>query len=178
MSVSENDPTVRKVRARGRMKMEDFTLRYISERYELDQGELALEVRVYRVIEAQPGIGLGRLRKAVSGGSGAIDATVQDLARKGAIVDRGDSGSHAYHTRQLENVVRGRQGSGKGVGKPEVAALSALGQSESRNGQGFRQAHLAAPPKGGDGGKVLGWGPEDEYDEPARGDAWEPEEPS
>lgn len=73
MSVSPDDPTVRKVRARGRMKMEDFTLRYSGDRYELDAGELPLDVRVYRVIEAQPGIGAGRLRKAVSGASSAID---------------------------------------------------------------------------------------------------------
>ena len=156
MSISPDEATVRKVRARGRMQMEDFTLRFFLERrhYELDQGELALDVRVYRVIEAQPGIGLARIRKAVSGGSSAVDAMVRDLEFRGAIVDRGDRGGHSYYTKKLEHVIRAGQGSGKVAGNPATTALTPLRQGESSNGQGSGQAHLAGPLIGGLGGKV------------------------
>jgi hypothetical protein len=153
MSESSDDKVLRRVRARGRMQMANFTLRFGNQRYDLDEGELPLEVRIYRVIEAEQGIAHGRLRKAVGGGSAAIDAMLHDLVRKGAIVDRGTQGCHSYFTRKPEHLVYTRQEGGKDDGKAGSTWLSAVGQRESNLKQGLGQADLAAPPKGGGGGK-------------------------
>jgi hypothetical protein len=76
MAGAAEDATVRRVRAQGRVRTEDFTIRYVGERYVLDAKGLPLESRICRAIEGQPGIGLGKLRQAVGGESDVIDAEV------------------------------------------------------------------------------------------------------
>lgn len=153
MSAAEEDSTVRRFRTRGRMRMEDFRLRFVGETYELEDGELPLEMRVYRAIESQPGIGLGRLRKAVSGGSAAIDACITDLVRTGAVKDAGDENGHAYSTSKLLHAWTPQARVGKGDGKAEPESLSDERQGESSSRQGVRQPHLAALSKESSAGK-------------------------
>ena len=56
LNTPAEDPVVRVVRARGRMVMSDFRLRFVDPWYQLDSTEAPLELRVYRVVESRPGV--------------------------------------------------------------------------------------------------------------------------
>jgi hypothetical protein len=99
MMPADEDPAVRVVRTRGRMTMADFRLRFTDPWYELDGTELPLDLRVYRVVQSNPGAGKARVRGAVYGRSDEIDAVLADLCRRGAIEDRGNGRGHAYHVK-------------------------------------------------------------------------------
>jgi hypothetical protein len=101
MSTPAEDPVVRLVRARGRMVMSDFRVRFTDPWYHLEGGELPLDLRVYRVVESIPGASKNRIREAVYGSTKAIDKTVEDLCQRGAIEDRGNGRGHAYYVKLL-----------------------------------------------------------------------------
>lgn len=147
--VDESDPTVRKVRARGRFPMTDFNLRYTNCRYALEGGELPLEMRVYRAIEAEPGISLGALRGRVQGASTAIDAALADLFHRRAIADRGDKTRRAFYTcterAGSEGAEMARQASGKLQATPHVPQLSDC-KASSGNPTATSQATAGCPP--------------------------------
>ena len=161
MFTVEEDPTVRRFRTRGRMQMEDFRLRYVGERYEMEEGELPLEIRVYRVIESRPGIGLTQLRRAVIGSSTAVDHALADLVRKGAVHDDGDDRGRAFRTTKLQAIgpKAGLSAGGPeagvvwGGGRPRVKTLSDERQGESDQRQGVRQPHPAALSKESSAGR-------------------------
>jgi hypothetical protein len=135
------DPTVRQCRARGRTRMGDFSLRFADPWYTLEEGELPIEMRVYRAIESNPGVSTTRLRGMVGGKSTAVDAAVRGLFAKRAIEDRGDGDRHAYHT----TPVSVGSGPGQGWDRPPDSELSPLGQAGSGLGQGNGQAPLSPP---------------------------------
>jgi len=90
----------RKIRARGRLPMTDFTVRLVEgsrPRFELVTGELSLDHRVYRFMETRPGEGIRGVRDGVRGRSRAIDAAVGRLISAGAVVDKGNDQRHAYY---------------------------------------------------------------------------------
>lgn len=107
MNEVENDPTLRKVRVRGRCHSETFNIRYIGDRYELEGAELPLDVRVRRAIESNPGIGMTKLRTAVGGKGALVDDVVKQLRDDGLIEDRKVGIAHAYYVTPtaLQNVV-------------------------------------------------------------------------
>ncbi|MBA3344986.1 MAG: AAA family ATPase [Gemmatimonadales bacterium] len=102
MTPADEDPAVRVVRTRGRMTMADFRMRFTDPWYQLDGTELPLELRVYRVIVSNPGMGRARVRGAVYG-STAVDRALADLCSRGAIEDRRNgSTAHAFFPRPAE----------------------------------------------------------------------------
>ena len=143
------DPTVRQCRARGRMRMGDFTLRFADPWYSLESGELPVELRVYRAIESRPGISKTQLRTAVGGGTKACDAALDELLRKGAVHDPGGRGGHTYHTTSLVYAegpgLEASQGGVRVESGQESGELSALSQAESGWSQGISQAPLTTP---------------------------------
>ncbi len=108
MSPAQEDPVVRQVRARGRMVMADFRLRFVDPWYQLEGGDLPLDLRIYRVVQGIPGASQNRIREAVYGSTKAIDRTLGDLCRRGAIEDRGNGHGHAYHVKLFEASGRAR----------------------------------------------------------------------
>jgi hypothetical protein len=103
MSTPPEDQVVRVIRARGRMVMSDFRLRFVDPLYHLEGTEMPLELRVYRVVESHPGVSQNRIREAVYGATKAIDRTLEDLCRRGAIEDRASGRGHAYYVKLAEN---------------------------------------------------------------------------
>lgn len=94
----EGRPNVRLCKCSGRVTVEDFALNFMDGEYVLDQGELPLEVRVYRVVEGNPGISKRKLRGKVIGRGIDVDHTLDELLGKKAIVDRGGKQGAAYFT--------------------------------------------------------------------------------
>ena len=146
MQVSKTDRTARKVEARGRVRSEQFSLRYLEGRYELATGELSVEMRTYRAIHAHPGgIGTSSLRKAVGGKKDHVDAAVADLLRKGAIQDVGTATAHAYV------VAPPRSEEGPGLWQnPEMAGQRS---SQARAGRSQVVAGQEGPGQGQDKGQ-------------------------
>ena len=139
------DPTVRQCRARGRMRMGDFTLRFADPWYSLEEGELPVEIRVYRAIESRPGIGKRQVRDAVGGKAAAADAALADLLRKGAV----DRGEHGYHTTSLASAAGpGLEGGTRGdTFRDTLTAngVTPLGQTGSPSGHASGHAPVSRP---------------------------------
>jgi hypothetical protein len=152
MTEHESDPTVRKVRARGRVPVGDFTMRYVNGRYELEEGGLTLEMRVYRAVASNPGIGMARLREVVGGKASDCDGAVRDLLRRLAVEDRGSTGGHAYHVRPLSS----ESGPGQPPGQPCQGLPNDEGQRGTGPGQPLGQPSLSHPLKGGEWDRVNG----------------------
>jgi hypothetical protein len=151
METSKTDPTVREIRARGRIRCERFSVRYLDGRYELETGELSVEMRTYRAIQAQStGIGTSSLRKAIGGKKDHVDAAITDLLSKGAIRDVGTSAAHAYVVR-LPHSENGGPGlwqncemPGQRVGQGGAGPSQVIvGQDGPGLGQGLGQGTLA-----------------------------------
>jgi hypothetical protein len=122
----EEDPTLRKCRYRGRLRGEDFAVRFTDGRYELDAGTPTLEMRVLQVIAATPGASSKLLRDTVGGKAREVDAAVKDLLARGAITDRGDAVRHRFVIRppgqglgQATQIVAGQGGTSSGQGRDE-----------------------------------------------------------
>lgn len=92
----EGDPTLRKCKYRGRLRSEDFDVRFTDGRYELDQGTPTLEMRVLQTIASSPGCGSTALRSVVGGKAADVDGAIRDLLSRRAIEDRGDAFRHQY----------------------------------------------------------------------------------
>jgi hypothetical protein len=131
MTEPDSDATVRKVRAKGRVPVSDFTVRYSGGRYELDSGEVSLQMRVYRVIEANPGISKRALRAEVGGKATEVDAALGSLLST-VVENRGDGSGGKYHARPLKVA----EGPGHAWDTPRdtggVSELSDAGQSGTR----------------------------------------------
>lgn len=145
MMEDSTDLTARKLKVRGRLGREDFTVRYEGQRYTLIGGELALEMRVFLAIQETPGISSRRLRDRVSGSSKAIDLCVRDLLKKGMVENRGTKSGAEYHV---------KPGGSRSVTQAvtvESHELSLYSQRESR--ESHAESHGGVPrPLKGDGG--------------------------
>ena len=87
------DPTLRRVRGRGRWPVEPFALSLRDGRYELAGGtELSLDAQVLLQVEMNPGISKNRLRQSIHGRASAIDAAISQLLGRGAVEDHGTDG--------------------------------------------------------------------------------------
>lgn len=87
---SDEDPAVRKLKGRGRWKVEPFSVALRDGVYTIDGGgELSLDARIILHVENNRGASKRQLREAVPGRNATIDARVRQLIASGAIVNRG-----------------------------------------------------------------------------------------
>lgn len=100
MTEPESDPGCRRIKIRGRTGHEQLTLTWDGRGYELTGRELPLPMRVYRAIEAHPGISSRQLRAAVIGKQAAIEAALRQLAGQGVLENRGSKAGSCWHTLQ------------------------------------------------------------------------------
>ncbi|MBA3340448.1 MAG: AAA family ATPase [Gemmatimonadaceae bacterium] len=92
------DPTIRHITGRARWPVAAFDVRLRDGRYELaGGGELSLDARILIQIEQHRGISLAELRRLVGGRGTAVDDALAGLVRRGAVLDLGVGGKHAYH---------------------------------------------------------------------------------
>jgi hypothetical protein len=92
------DPTVRHITGRARWQIQPFDVRFSDGRYELAGGaQLSLDARILIHIEQKRGVSMSELRGLVGGRGKAVDEAVDELLRRGAIIDTGMKGKHAYH---------------------------------------------------------------------------------
>ena len=130
MEAATDDPTVRKLKAKGRWRMEDFSARLVGERYELASGEVSLDTRVLWFVQENQGCSNNAVRKAVSGKGADIDAALQRLAGRGLIKDDGVGHQH-------QHVPCGQNG-GRGLDEvwdePPSSELSPLGPTMDEAG--------------------------------------------
>lgn len=82
----------RRIKARGRWALEDFTVRLDveSSTFELTAGTLPLKARVYNYVLHDPGCSARELRSGVEGRSAEVDAARDELLAEGRIRDEGD----------------------------------------------------------------------------------------
>jgi hypothetical protein len=167
------DPTLRTIESRGRVTFERFRIRYLNDAYQLEQPELPLDLRVYRVIQAQPGISKRAIRDRVGGKAAAVDSAIYELVNKLAIEHQGNGKGSGYHTRPPLN--------GGGPGMPghggdtvrdtqEPDLLSPLGQQGSRTGHAPGHGVRVPPPIEG----VVGHGKSEAPESDVHGDAYCP----
>lgn len=101
MSEDPSDSAVRKLRARGRVPVRDFSVRYVVEGdrpyFELTGIELPLETRVLAAVEANPGGSTRVIRNEVSGQASRVQHALAQLERAGHIVDRGSERGSRWH---------------------------------------------------------------------------------
>jgi hypothetical protein len=149
MTADPSDPTVRICRSRGRVCSETFRMRYTEHNgYQLEAGELTLDMKVYRAIESNPGIGTRRIRELIPARAAEVDAALEDLLGRRAIEDRGTPKAHQYHT-TLEHSGHGPgHGSGHGGCAPPNSNGTRVGTHLGHPLENPR----ARPPYGGETG--------------------------
>lgn len=151
MSKADDSPTVRHIRARGRIPCSGFSLSWDGERSVLHTGELSLETRVYHVVVDEPLISRTRLRDRVVGKAKAIDGAVEALIRRELIEDAGNGNGHAYRVKPKTP----GQGPGQGWDRPPLELLSDVGQRGSGSGQPQGQPPLSPSLRKTVGDRVL-----------------------
>lgn len=93
------DPTLRRIRGRGRWPIEPYSVVYTDGRYGLaGGGVLSLDALVLIHVEGHPGASKNNIRQAVQGRATAVDAAVARLIERGAIENRGTSDRPQYFT--------------------------------------------------------------------------------
>ncbi len=78
-----------------------------------------MELRIYRAIEANPGIGAKQLREMLPGRNIEKDGALKDLLKTGAVEDRGSGQARSYHIRLEAGQGWARSGQGFGQPNPE-----------------------------------------------------------
>lgn len=92
MSVAKPDenPNLRRITGRGRWSVQPFAVEMNNGRYELSGGaELSMDARILLYIEQNRGASKNTLRKAMGGRATAVDAAINNLLGRGALVNRG-----------------------------------------------------------------------------------------
>lgn len=83
------DPTVRRIRGRGRWAIEPFEVALREGTYQLAGGaELSVDARVLLFIESNPGASKNAIRTGVGGRGKTVDSAVDRLLARGALEDR------------------------------------------------------------------------------------------
>jgi hypothetical protein len=96
MGAEAGGGTVRKVRGRGRWRVDDFAVQLEGEHWALVAGELSLETLVYLYVERNPGASLRAVRAGVQGKARLVDDALRRLEARGAIENTGVSQGHEY----------------------------------------------------------------------------------
>lgn len=90
------DATLRRFRVRARWNVEGWAARFVGGRYELAEGELSLDARVLLYVERDPGATTTEIRQNVTGRASEITAALERLEARGALMDAGSGGGHAW----------------------------------------------------------------------------------
>jgi hypothetical protein len=94
----DDGSTVRKVRARARWPMDDYSLQLDGDTFhQVDTADLSPEARLLLYIEGHSGCSKLAVREAVGGRASDVDTWLDVLADRGAIEDRGTGNRHAYY---------------------------------------------------------------------------------
>lgn len=99
MSEANDDPSLRRFRAKARWSVPDFGLRLQGDTYGTESGEVSIDTRVLWFVQTHPGCSKRLVREGVAGANAEIDAALVRLERIGAIENRGTNGSNAYFPR-------------------------------------------------------------------------------
>jgi hypothetical protein len=98
MTESPDAPNVRRLKARARWTMPDFSIRLEGDRFELDDNALSLDAQILAAIVAAPGISGNQLRQQIKGHRDVdVVATVKRLASDGAIANHGAARKAAWY---------------------------------------------------------------------------------
>lgn len=95
----DTDPTLRRIKLRGRVPVQDFRFRYDGHAFHLDTGgKLPLEDRIIAIVRTRPGLSLRDLREAAEARAAEVDRVVMQMLAKQQIMDegRGSSGRRFY----------------------------------------------------------------------------------
>lgn len=144
---SEDGAATRRIRARAKWHMENFSVRLVGDGFELeDIAALAPEARILIYIEEHPGCSKVAVRDAVGGRARDTDSWLDILERRGAIEDRVLSGRHAYHRRPgYAEIGVGRDRSGQARDNPRDNPQDDLG-SDPLSDCGTRADRSGQPP--------------------------------
>jgi hypothetical protein len=94
---STDAPGVRRIKARARWPLADFSVRLDGDRFELIENVPSLDAQILAAVIANPGISGNAIRKYVPARHEAIVASLNRLAASGAIVNRGSSRRAQWH---------------------------------------------------------------------------------
>lgn len=97
MEPRDEDPCVRRLRARSRFPIEDFAVRLADHGFELAGGELSLDARVILYVEGNPGCSKRQVRDAIGGRASDVDRVVGDLVSRGELENRPTGKRHQYY---------------------------------------------------------------------------------
>jgi hypothetical protein len=117
MAKDPNNGLIRKIESIGRVRTGGpFSIRWEDPWYELEKGELSLEMKAYKAVVSDPGMGATKLRAAIGGSARAADALVSRMLAQGLLEDRaevngqGDVIAHHYWPRVRISESGHRQG--------------------------------------------------------------------
>lgn len=158
MREDADDPNVRRIRARGRIPVSDFSLRYVEDPrppyFILEGGELSLDTRLLAFVDREPGCSTTRIRKGVSGRAEEIRNVLDQLADAGEVENRGPAQRSAWYRLSSDESPRGTWvegvGNGSGTEVPAQGARAVPGEAlppkggSPRNGPRERQMDFAA----------------------------------
>ena len=96
MTTPREGDSIRKISAKGRWSLDDFTLSFDGEDYTLAEGELSLEARIVRFIKKESGCSQQQIRSNVQGATSRIRDALESLEALGRIEKRGDQSGFEY----------------------------------------------------------------------------------
>jgi putative DNA primase/helicase len=92
------DPSLRKVRTRGRVPVFGFEFRYDGRHIlPVSDRTAPLDQRITEYVQSNPGASLRDIRSRVGGRAEDVDRTILTLLQAGRIANTGSERSHAYH---------------------------------------------------------------------------------
>lgn len=89
LSVSADNPALRKIDVEGRLAVDSFTVTWGESGFELGGRELTVIERVRLAVQARPGMSKRQVREVVTGRTEEINAAIGRLQIEGVVVDRG-----------------------------------------------------------------------------------------
>ena len=124
-----DDPTLRRIAAKGRFPVDSFAVRLAEDGYMLaDTSALSLDTRVLTYVERSPGCPKRAIREYVGGRASEADAAIDRLVNAGEIVNDGGESRHAYRCPRTHPEPVGTRGSS------EVKSLRDKDQTRSGHG--------------------------------------------
>ncbi len=150
----QGQATERRVRLQGRVPVEDFTVRYTGNDFELADGTASLGDRVFAYVAEHPECSGANVRQGVTGKDSEILQALARLVEDGRLEDVGTGQAHSYRE---PDPVQARAQVREQVDREPKAPV---GTGGNRLGTGWEQPSVPAPCVGG-GEQVRGAHPED-----------------
>lgn len=92
------DADTRKVEAKGRFPVDNYSFMLVGDALQLTDGELAIEARVLTYIINNPGEGTRKVRDGVGARASEVDEAVRVLLGSDSIHDHGTGSRHEYYS--------------------------------------------------------------------------------